>query len=478
MAEGKNVVITSDFGNGKSVFLKEVESFLAQKGKNVFLVNNANSQDLIHDFEIIDKTVGEKIFVIDNYAQYDSFIEYVFKRSSNVTFLISERATIHQKWIEKIDFSDNEIYEFTIDILSEKEIEFMIELISNLGYWDKNLIGKSFEVKKRFLIEHCDGKIAGILLYIFNSPQIKTKIKQMLEPLMENERHKRTIMAICFLAVFSIPIEDSIISEIADNDSIYEAKFYNNNSFKQLFKQNRYNDIVMNYSFALSILKNFMDTNLLKAFMLDVAGRFDSKKKNGFKEEAIFKNMLKFSIVERVFPDNNKRGYLVSYYDNLKVYVPWLKNSPHFWLQYGMAELTFNNLSKVEQYFNNAYNLAKSKEGYDTSDIDTQYARFLLKKAMQESDGKKIISLFIEANSLLMKLDTDIYKLRQIVPYKDLWEKRKSFLNKELKDKFCQNCILMKKNIELDNKIRIDRNNPILNECISFLNKFDLSDFN
>ena len=134
-----------------------------------------------------------------------------------------------------------------------------------------------------------------------------------------------------------------------------------------------------------------------------------------------------------------------------------------------MAELNFNNISKCEQYLKNSYELAKMKSGYDTMDIDTQYARLLLKKALIESNGKKIIALFSEANNLLINLPNDHYRIRQIYLYKEFYDKKFKFLNKQQQDIFYSACKIIYKTIEDFNLAsNIRDSNYLSNQLIMF----------
>ena len=126
-------------------------------------------------------------------------------------------------------------------------------------------------------------------------------------------------------------------------------------------------------------------------------------------------------------------------------------------VQYGMAEINFKNLSKAEMYLNNSYSLAKGKEGYDTTDIDTQYARLLILKSLLESNGTIVISLFMKAHNLLINLPNDHYRARQVYLYKEFYDKKYKILNEKGKTTYknaCNQMLESMKSVDKTSNIR------------------------
>ncbi len=171
-----------------------------------------------------------------------------------------------------------------------------------------------------------------------------------------------------------------------------------------------------------------------------IAKNFNSYKSKDFVQEKIFKAMLRFSFVERLLPDANKKGNLRKYYEDLKISVPWLKSDPHFWLQYGMANITFKEYRKAQTFIDQAYSLAKKKHNYHTSNIDTQQARLLILDAMNGTDHSKIFQMFDKAHKLLSRLDDDVYKYRQVEKYRDYFESCFSRLSRKNQSGFIHAC--------------------------------------
>ncbi|EOC1352627.1 hypothetical protein ACI096_003640, partial [Cronobacter dublinensis] len=244
-----------------------------------------------------------------------------------------------------------------------------------------------------------------------------------------------------------IPGTKSIISTIANDDMIYDNALLNNKNFKMLFKVS--DGLVSSSSLlCVHLIKNNFSSSTISAFLIKVAAKFNKIESKNFEQDRIFKSMLKFSFVEQLMPDIMKRGSLQRYYEDLKIEVIWLTNNPHFWLQYAMSFLAFQNYPKAQQFLDQAYAIAHKKEGYHTDNIDTQQAKLLLLCCEKIPDGNKVYGNFVRANTLLRNLSVDIYMLRQVVRYKDFYEQNYSKLSKENKRNFLSSCKSMIRKIE------------------------------
>jgi hypothetical protein len=166
-----------------------------------------------------------------------------------------------------------------------------------------------------------------------------------------------------------------------------------------------------------------------------------------------------------LLPGTKKRYTLLEHYENLKVSVPWLKRDPHFWLQYAMANITYKDFTKAQQFLDQAYSLAYNKKHYYTSNIDTQQARLLILKSLGEADATTAFSLFEKAHHLMIKLDESVYKYRQVPLYYDffdVWGAKLSKKNVVLFQRSCQQILTDISSAE--NKSAIDY--TAISQCI------------
>lgn len=450
--EEKNVVITSEFGNGKTVLLKEMESYLTKEGYEVYFINRVDIQDLERDFAIIAKAIKSQkqhiVIAIDDFSKYEEFVKYIIETGATVTLLMTERSAA--SWRSTESFTIPNLQRISVDNLSEGEVVFMCNVIEKLGCWPGEIGLYGNERKQSFLSDECKGEMHSILLQVFKAPQMIERVNSLLLPLIgaENKnrnRNRDTILAICLISVIGLETQDAYINKVSGNDAIYTDNFFNDKNFRALFTTSNYSktgDIVSISSlFALFLLKDSgFFTNLeIRQFMLKTVERLNKLMKNDVTLITVFKKFLKFSTINRVLNDNGKRESIRLYYDALKTKVDWLDKDPQFWLQYGMSELMFDEgLERAEDLLTTAKNCAAKRDSYVTTWIDNQWARLYLKKAQKATDPNITLSCFLEAHSKLVGTENDIFKFRQVECYKDVWQK--GAFNDKTRPKFFTTC--------------------------------------
>lgn len=436
----KNIIITGDFGNGKSIFLREILPFLSVNSFDIYTLEDRDG-DYISDIDELSKKATKSIIILDGYESSIDIIQHFSSiKPSNITIIATARTNEHEKCrfkLKEVGFSFNEL---NIDYLTEDEIETLVKIFENMGLWGEKA-GWPERRKKDYLKYNHDMQISLILLDLFNSPQIKDRISKIVSSILENKKYKDTIFAICLLEILGRSVEYSLISELAFNNEIYSSALRNDTQFSQLFKI-RGNKLTSKSSlFCLSLIINHFNQNYVINQLHKIAKKYSDHK--GYQENQIFKSTLRFSFIERLFPESNKKSNLLRYYQELKISIPWLTNDPHFWLQYGMANITFKEYGKAQTFFDQAYALAAKRHNYYTKDIDTQQARLFILKAIELNTPKDTGELFKKAHRLLSKLENDIYKFRQVIKYRDFFESCYEHLSKNDKEYFANACKTM-----------------------------------
>jgi hypothetical protein len=447
VSKRKNVVLYGDMGNGKSILVSQINSYLTANSYECYFVNDVEG-DYISDIDHLSKTGKKVVVTLDGYERYlDLLQHFSFSLPDNINVIATSRTAEHERLrpqLKDIRFEYNEI---CLDELSDDEISALIDIIDNLGMWGEKA-GYSNQQKVRFIKNKNNSQLSLTLLALFNSPQFIDRIASELGPLLLDDEIKDTIFSIAFAEVLDIPCRSSIISDISGNDRIYSSDLKNNKNFKNLFHINGDGIKTKSSLFCLSLIRHHFSPSYVTQSLQKIAKRFNQYKSKDFEQHTIFLATLRFSFVERLLSDTNKKASLKRYYENLKVSVGWLKNDPHFWLQYGMAQITFKEYSKAQQFFDSSYSLALKKDRYHTSNIDTQQARLFLLISIQESEGHKIFDLFSKAHSLLDKLDNDVYKYRQVDIYGDFYSSCFDKLSKGNQVAFQRACQKMETSIE------------------------------
>lgn len=446
--EGRNLILYGDLGNGKSIFLREIQTLLSIGSTDVYCISDLEG-DYVGDIDLLSKSAKTCILCIDGYENHlDLLTHYCNSAPSNIVIIATARTAEHERMrqeLKKIGFYYNEI---SLDILSESESSSLVDIIDNLGMW-REKAGASHQGKINHIKRKNSSQISLALLDLFNSPQIKSKVTNELKSLILDEDQKDTIFSIALINVLDLPCKYSLISDVAGNDMIYNSTLLSNNNFRNLFRPDGLKVKAKSSLFCLSLIREHFSATYVVKKLQAVAKYLDSRDGNNYEHKKIFKSALRFSFIERLLPEENKKNNLRGYYENLKISVPWLKTDPHYWLQYAMANIPFKEYGKAQQYLDQAYSLAAQKDGYYVSNIDAQQARLHLLVAIQErDDALKIYERFESCHKLLHNLENDVYKFRQVEKYRDFYEHCYSKLSKKNQVAFQHACKSMLSAIE------------------------------
>lgn len=419
-----NILVTSELGNGKTIFLKILCSLLSQSSYDVFYVNSLNN-NIYHDIEVLTKSTKKSILILDSYEQYLDILKFIDGlNSSKITLILASRTSSHEYFFSKFKFQNLSFNNIEIDELDNEEIPSLIQIIDNIGLWGDNASLR--EEEKITLIERkYKSQLSLILLGILKSPVIIAKIKKITNPLLENKDYKKTIFTICLLSFLDLPLSKSFISEISQNRTIYDLKLVQQSAFAEFFGVDRNQATTKSSLFSLSFISNILESNYIVDELLAIVNLLGDTRNDLHERRELQKAILRFSIVERLLPSSGIKSNLIRYYENLKRALPILKEDPHYWLQYGMAMLTYNDYSKAERYFTLSYSLANNRVLYHTQHIDVQFSRLNLMKASDRSlelSAMERFKLFDDAHAKLCKVDNDIHRYRQLHLYKDVFD--------------------------------------------------------
>ncbi|MDN7495059.1 SIR2 family protein [Burkholderia gladioli] len=414
------VAVIGEFGNGKSVFVRALRSQLARDGVRVFTADQADSHQH-DDLEQIVKRDISGCLVIDSYDKnIDLLSHYAELRPSKLKLIISARTSVHERLRPVLVESGLELNEIALDDLSVDEADQFIEIMDNVGYWGEKA-ALPLHAKQTIVNNDHHRQLSLNLLSLLSSPQMIERVRELVSGLLVNPQYRDTVFAIALLAANDRPLTSSLISEIALNDAIYSSNLRGNESFRQIFKIEGIKVAAKSSVFAVALISQQFQAAYIVDQLLKIVSAID----DGMDElREIQKSLLRFSVVERFLPAKQRMQNLVRYYENLKREIPWLKGDPHFWLQYGMAHLTYKHYDKAQGYFDQAYALAEKKYNYHTDHLDTQQARLFLLQAASIEDSARSFQLFSDGHKLLRGLSDDVHKYRQVEIYKEIFEKK------------------------------------------------------
>lgn len=443
---GKNVVVTSDFGNGKSVVARTILSSLAASGREVYELVDLDG-DYLGDYEKITASLGRKYVVIDSYTRSAELVEHhtTFGKG-NVTLILLARASDHERARRQLSAIDFDYVEANLDVISTEEAGKFVDIIDNVGMWgDEAALTREKKISR---ISH-DGRghISEILLTIFDAPQMKARIEKLLASVLANEARRDTLFSICILEFLSLNLSVSLISRAALNDEIYSAAFRNDEGLRGVYAFDGGRVSSKSSVFGLALIRNNFSPSYVVSQLLRIVESVNDDRGESREVRELFKSLLRFSTVERLLPERNKKDNLVKYYEQLKRSAPWLTGEPHFWVQYAMALLTFNEFDRAQGLLDQSYALAEKRVNYHTDNIDTQQARLFILRSLAAADGAQAARHFSEAHSLLSAVPNDVGKFRQLERYEDVYRQKFPSFSSKSKVEFEHACTAVRNSL-------------------------------
>ncbi len=434
-----NVLICSELGNGKTMLLHELKFYLSATEMNIYEVCDSEG-DYIDDIDFLSKQQNTNIIIIDGYDKYlDLLRHYCISKPKNIFIIASSRTSGHEKHMRYLFDIGFNYYEINVDMLDNKELEYFVRIADNLGAWGKNS-GLRISRKTGILRDTCKSQLSLSLLHLFNAKQVRDKIWALMDSLCSEKLIKDTIFSISILSFLDIDATFSLVSEISGNNKIYTSELRRDDGFKQLFRLSTDKVDSKSSPFSHFLLTNYFSPSYSVEALQKIAERLDKYGRNRRdpKEDAVFKATLRFSFVERILEVNKKQN-IFSYYENIKKVIPWLVEDPHFWMQYSMAHMLFKEYDKAQKLLDRAYALAKARTaGYHTKNLDAQQARLLL--MLEETNGENAWDNFNKANRLLLSMENDVYKFRQVAEYAKFYSSCYAYLSATNKIKFKMAC--------------------------------------
>lgn len=441
----KDILVHSDLGNGKSLFIKGLTYELLNNGYKVFVYDKylANLHTEIE--QICEAGDSFTVFVVENYNANRNIIEAIQTYRSKQRLIVSERSVtndMYYDWIRGLVKRD--FYEVDVNRLEDGELDECIAILDKFGLW-RNFSNYREDQKKDYLIGDCKRSVRLMLLAVINS----TDIRQRIEKEISTIRHDADIYQALVLMLVSNLLDWNISLDdisLALGDTIKgSASFRHNEVVKEYVDFNSSELKVKSSILSEVILTHIMDVNVVRETLVKAFRNFDN-----FSENAVYRKfmitILSYANLQKVF--NKEEGDIFN--DNIVTLFEDIRNcrfctnNPHYWLQYAIAKLGEQKFEEAKLYFDNAYTFAKRRSGFDTYQIDNHFARYLLENAIYSDVEEEFMKVFWKAHYILTDRshlkDTKYYPFKVARSYLPFYEKFKNRMSKKEKSQFGQAC--------------------------------------
>lgn len=415
LSKSNDVVIHSDFANGKSAFAYGVALEAAANGVKPFLFTGPG-RTLARELQQLAQMEGNVLVIFENYPRALTDIQQLCLQAKNdLRFLFSARSSDHDTYVDRLARSIGRrgLVEFDVNKLSPSDEEKLLRMLDTFGLWGKHA-AESPQAKLRLIQVKYQSEFQKVLLDVLRSPVVIAKLREMMEGLMSDLKAVEVVTTLCALEIVQVTPRFSLVAELTDASILRRANFGGNPVLRQFFAIDRQQVLVKSPVLAHHLLTDVFDGDQTVDILLKIATRSEAASRLDPLMRQIFRELQAFSNIQFMLPEKNKRPLLIRYYENLKNTPTAVKN-PFFWLQYAIARLSFGDFENAGHYFDTSYSLANDIPGFDSFQIDNHFARFMLERSVQQLDPEHGFSEFQKSDSIIRRQIADE---RRYFPYR------------------------------------------------------------
>lgn len=397
----RNIVVRSDLGNGKSIFLDSLDCLATSFGFEVLRID-ALADEFEGEVEAAARAAKRTLLIVDSYNNKREALEIVARnRSDNLYVVCAARTTSHDvsfRWLHNV-LKTTAVPEIDIEVLSERERSWFRETLDEYGLWGR-YASRSAAAKEQILRSDCKSRISSVLLLILESPAIAQRLAATIGSLASRREHLEAITGLLMLSVLDFHPTFDMLTDLIGPEVLNQAEFQRSEVVRELVDFRYENVKVRSSVVGRHVLKKVIDKSIALTVLQRLVSR--AEKLNGKAVfRVLFRELMRAANVERVLPDSP--GVVVSYYEFV-CKLNGARRNANFWLQYAISNIAMKRYSQAKLKLDTAYSLTGM--GYDTFMLDTTHARWLLEEACEhtKSDRETAMAVFRKARNFLHPL--------------------------------------------------------------------------
>ncbi|MDZ7775278.1 MAG: SIR2 family protein [Bacteroidales bacterium] len=454
----KNILVTSDIGNGKTLFIKGLSFMLKNEGYGVFEYNKFYSTQG-REIETICSLEGRNAIIIESYNHYNDVIEEIENLRSDIVLILTERSNLNDVTFYKLEkLLHSPIYFVDLNVLSDKEINEFVQLFDHYGYWGEKA-SDNYDKKFRFIANQgngsCNRSIRLLLLKQLESNDILRRFQKVISTLQNKKNYHEALALILVSNVFNFTLQLEDLVYVLDDEILNDFSFRKNIAVREFvnFEEGRIK--VRSSILSEAILRNVVSSHSLIDTLIKVCCRLDNRRDDK-NTRIILKELISFSNLQSILKKDTSeyKFNILRFFEGIRN-MQYCRKNPHYWLQYAIARLAEREYGLADKYFQSAYALSKKIDWFDTYQIDNHYARYLLENEIYYGALDTCMGQFLKAHKILAnpndKNKTRHYPFRVAQHYFPFYQKFFKDLPQKDKLVFLHSCeeIIMKVDVYL-----------------------------
>lgn len=438
----QNILIHSDLGNGKSIFIATLIASLSKEGYNVLKFNKYYTS-YNREIEQICKKEGQYILVFDDYMSHIDYLKELKIHRTNQILILSERSAMNDIYYNDLCDLFGDFHNIDLNKLDHNEIKEFVNILNHYGFWNK-FSAERIDRKEDFIKTECKGQIKNIILKLLNSKAILDSFQKLITSIRAKKGYYEAILFILIARVSKLDLDLEDLSYSLNMSQLNSPSFKKDPYVREFVDFDTYTIKSKSSIISQVLLQQIFDSTIVVDVMLSIFRNL-SEHRHNIKIKRILRNMMMFTNIQQAInkEDTNYKHNILRYYENIKS-LPSCNKNPHFWLQYAIVKLSEHDYEQAQIYFNAAYSFAEKIDNFDTYQIDNHYARFILENEIKMGTKETCMEAFLHAHSILMdpkhKIEVRYYPYRVAQNYYPFYERFYKSLNDHEQKIFIQSC--------------------------------------
>jgi len=455
-----------DIANGRSIALEKLLLKLESRGWRTFVATELSERSA-EEIRSIAELPGKNVLLVDDYLDWLRYMEGLGSVASDrFAMVVTARTNGHDLAADDLDDIASPLrrQDWNLNTLSESELNWWADAIDTYGLWGDRA-GLSRDQKVKVLGGKCNRQINGILLELFESPQIKERLKEAALDIKSHPLTEKIAITIFALTILNQRVTVDVVSDVWGVDAFERESVQKNTGLRNFVDLNRSSVRVRSTAASKYLLNNFWKADEVVSVLIELSKTANNLSRLSDRYRTLFTTLKRFSSIQQVLPDQGKRDAVITYYENIKL-IDNCKRDPLFWLQYAIGTLVIEDLQRADRYFDTAYSLADKRDSFDTYQIDNHYARFLLVRATTDAPFPEAVKLFRRARTLVNRQIKDVvrhYPYRVAASYQNFFDRFRSEFSREEMNEMYQAAVTVKDQIQILTNDR--RRNRYVRQC-------------
>lgn len=448
-AKVNRFIVSADFGNGKSIFLKQAATHLVQRGFRVFWVNT-QLQEVFEEIEKVLRFGSNVAFIIDDVLRYRSVAIFIGERLNSQSLLIASTRGDQDFRFEEIGSKLGGAYRsIDLNILDDREIDAWDNILERWGVWESKA-GMDRAKRISFIKNECASETRSVILSLFRESKISKTIDQIVNFfLRQNDNQKVAFAGLLISSLCQQHVTwQSIITWLGINEDELKRSV-ESSEIAFLFQRGRNWNLFTSSQLADFILRTrFVESDrdlLVDVYSTIVLRTAESAndRRSGWDYSENLKELMKFRFLTRLFGDNQSSTSLIAQVYRRLSAAPRIRENPQFWLQFAMSHMEVDDLGAAERYIATALSKAETRGAdYSPFQILDQRARLYFIKNRRNPKSyseSEIRTALIDLQQLLDDSDGDVvYALRSLPLIEDFLEVHIDDLTADIRERIAK----------------------------------------